>query len=948
MLDRRGLINQGLFETLLKKSPARHADIQKVADLWSFQLSTDLVGEHPGPRGFKRVTPSQDAGSALPKRFFMGHPPSWSDLRLDVDVRRRIDYGNNFIQYDEFLANVISEAIAPGPLILFGEGGSGKTTFLRRLMYDIAGHGHAALRHVTDANFDIDEVVRLTADLPKPVFVFFDDAQYQAARIFALSRELSYSGNTTFIIGAARRNEWNSAIAHLRGAKSYESAFLPRLDAYEARQLIGRLKKHDALGSLQDLSEDQQLDALTVKANNQLLVGLLEATQGKRFRDIVIDEFHGIVGTRASALYMAVCIFSGLGFRTPDKVALLISEADSRFSFESDVFPSLELVVSYEDTPLGFDLLPRHRIIANELVQHLCRTPGAHFDACLSALGKMANVRRPVKRVQNFAARLGPKILKRNLISNPEDAKKLVEFLLSAGVGDYRYGAETRRRKHRLVRQAPTSRRTRRYEQFYQVFEMAHPNQNQFRSCVPIIRQFLGDEEAIALISEALALKPQWNHLRFDWALIEYERNNIEASERIISEVLRRQGTTDDEITLPVALAVDIATHRARTDAETALAYLAMARPNLHRGMQDPKLYFLYVARQFEAIGNIAAAIDSLKEGLDFISGPKWAIESCERVLAHYLAQHRPAEFLSWAEKHTPRNGEVPYYLTRCHVERAVAIRDAAGVKEIWATTIRGREAVSDVARQSLDQEGSEVLDFVVGAVGLDGLADDVLSAIIERAAQINDFARLSELAQKSARITFLLRNSAKDAAAAGNAEKFRLYSSAAGGETSQDDVLLLILTSALDACDEQGILSFLEQLRGVPTLPLSTAKKLLHRAIGRQREDVAAAVLSKVDNGKKLSFEVVQIHLKTGSLSVLGIVDRLFDRPALPSWAVMLLLHSALVANDLKTALEVCGRTNNLPQVFSMLRKRLKVVGQEQEAFLERLSASLGTASKA
>lgn len=166
-----------------------------------------------------------------------------------------------------------------------------------------------------------------------------------------------------------------------------------------------------------------------------------------------------------------------------------------------------------------------------------------------------------------------------------------------------------------------------------------------------MLRQHAGDDEALGLIQEALAIDGRWGELYLDWAIIESERGNLESAEEIIAALLLRQSDLAGQIRLPIGLAVELARFRGKTDHERAIQYLRTAEAGLFPGMVDFAQYFLTLANECEAAGPWGESIATLKRGLDTIAGPPRLIKDMERVLICSLMRHDSDDFEEWVHK---------------------------------------------------------------------------------------------------------------------------------------------------------------------------------------------------------------------------------------------------------------------------------------------------------
>src|SRR5690606_19372890 len=112
------------------------------------------------------------------------------------------------------------------------------------------------------------------------------------------------------VFTAERINVWNMECERLEEHLS-ESFRLRYLSHDEIGNLVDLLEQHDCLGpNLQSKSRDERIQQFEQKAGRQLLLALHEATMGRRFEDILLDEYHRIYPQVAQQLYRTVCILN--------------------------------------------------------------------------------------------------------------------------------------------------------------------------------------------------------------------------------------------------------------------------------------------------------------------------------------------------------------------------------------------------------------------------------------------------------------------------------------------------------------------------------------------------------------------------------------------------------------------------------------------------------------
>ena len=114
----------------------------------------------------------------------------------------------------------------------------------------------------------------------------------------------------TFVAGV-RTSDWN----RLKGRtpfiaiREYE---LGDLSHGEILRLIQKLKSENCLGELEGLSDSDCIARFKGPAKKNLLVALYEATKGKPFEDILIDEYETLISDEARAVYLTICMLNRL------------------------------------------------------------------------------------------------------------------------------------------------------------------------------------------------------------------------------------------------------------------------------------------------------------------------------------------------------------------------------------------------------------------------------------------------------------------------------------------------------------------------------------------------------------------------------------------------------------------------------------------------------------
>lgn len=185
------------------------------------------------------LVPHLEEANTSSNKFYYGAPPTWKELAAKLDVSRT--------ESSILLDGAPQEGEAGRQLnVLLGATGSGKTTILKRVAYNLAEQG---LLHVLWTS-ELARLSRTTADtldmIDVPVALIVDNLADHAQ---ALNDVLSMSEKEDiFIIGAERayRQEY---LVRTFGSGGFSSITVERLSALDVKRLIDVLVERALIGS---------------------------------------------------------------------------------------------------------------------------------------------------------------------------------------------------------------------------------------------------------------------------------------------------------------------------------------------------------------------------------------------------------------------------------------------------------------------------------------------------------------------------------------------------------------------------------------------------------------------------------------------------------------------------------------------------------------------------
>ena len=324
----------------------------------------------------QHVREGMSMASVNARDFFKGMSGSWDPISRNLDVERRF--------VDEFLLTAVLEPPNDNRLetyLLKGHAGSGKSIALRRAAWNASVHHNALVFWLMNGGKIRIEYIRELYNLTdERIYIFIEDAIQDLNNIRTLSITASRESLPVTLVFGARTNEWNIA-EDVHEQNITDDFELSDLNDREISQLLSRLETHQCLGLLETLSENERHDHFRLTAQRQLLVALHEATLGKTFEEIVLDEYTNLIPSEAQSLYLDVATFHR--FRVPLRAGLVsrISGINLEY-FRTKLLGPLEHVVKviYDRRSRDFAYETRHPVIADLVCQQVLQDPSERSD----------------------------------------------------------------------------------------------------------------------------------------------------------------------------------------------------------------------------------------------------------------------------------------------------------------------------------------------------------------------------------------------------------------------------------------------------------------------------------------------------------------------------------------------------------------------------------------
>lgn len=331
--------------------------------------------------------------------FFRGDKANWRLIAKKVAFERDLEDE----VYDALLDYATNSAKRPLTTLILAPAGYGTTTFLRtlaaRLVHDRAG---AVFMHKEGAPLVQGDIEFAVSLFPAecPFFLIDNAADYEGAIYTALHHLRDIDKRAMFLLGE-RLNEWRYT---RRGRPSGREFVIEPLSDPEITRLLICLESSNELNALAELSPELRFAAIKQSYQQELLVTLREATEGKAFDAILEDEFRSIPTELGRRLYLVVSCFYQHGALVRDSLISEVLSVPLTRLYPATIDATAGVIVFEELDPAygHYTARARHRKIA-AVVWERCAEPGEREHIILSALSRMnLNYGTDVKAFEDF------------------------------------------------------------------------------------------------------------------------------------------------------------------------------------------------------------------------------------------------------------------------------------------------------------------------------------------------------------------------------------------------------------------------------------------------------------------------------------------------------------------------------------------------------------------
>ena len=321
----------------------------------------------------KQIEPANNADI-----FYDGFPPDWNEIEANFDFPREQYLQKNGIR--DSINSTLKHLSSPKFQLIKGVGGTGKTTLLKRIAYDISRdipdvyYLDTTEKNQNELSFFYEELFNLlTTKIDKKIIITINGLLNLIKPINFLKDEkmLREFNNYPILFIVTEHNsnynylKLNYRLPHFE--QIFELGKVTEGEIDSIFQKINTLEANSQLSKIHRPLSDSTLKILCLEGyGRHLIVILMQIRRGKQFIEIIKDECIKLESLDttlfSSNVYYLICLINKLNFKIPDEMIF--------HSLQKDLLSGYKELKKYcagiiNDS--GDFLQPRHKIIANEV-----------------------------------------------------------------------------------------------------------------------------------------------------------------------------------------------------------------------------------------------------------------------------------------------------------------------------------------------------------------------------------------------------------------------------------------------------------------------------------------------------------------------------------------------------------------------------------------------------
>lgn len=321
--------------------------------------------------------------------YLVGQEPTWSDLISGRIIAREGDndiFKHAIDSIEQTNAARTTQDAEAHVILITGTAGTGKSSTMRRLAYQVAAEGNPVGWIDVDTEIAPHTLVNAARDSKFFPVLFIDDVDRYGQTSPGLLRDLARSPGIFLVVASLR----SSKVAELESdpalARANKCLFtMASLSDGDISGLLEVLDRERRLGELAGLPPQERVRRLQGYAGRQLLVAMIEATSGRKLEEKVCSEWTDLPPA-SKMLYAMIAVATTLRYRVSESELLLASDAPSAPAIPQELKRLWQTNIVIRDKE-NLRIRARHRVIAERLFDELQRQHQNTLAEAIQRLG---------------------------------------------------------------------------------------------------------------------------------------------------------------------------------------------------------------------------------------------------------------------------------------------------------------------------------------------------------------------------------------------------------------------------------------------------------------------------------------------------------------------------------------------------------------------------------
>lgn len=334
-------------------------------------------------RGILSPLNASDAISSHIRDFYKGFYPTWEDIVQNVPAELQA------------LEKVVTAARENSPFtVVTGPAGCGKSTLIMQAALKLSDSPKWSVYFINELPQDLRatlEALDASCDESVEVILVVIDNIDSFANDLAEFRTARYK--RIRFLAAERENIWTSKVSRKLANFNPLEVYVSEFTEVDAAQILSKLERYGSWTRLGQLTPQQRLDELMVRARRQLLIALMEATSGIGFEKIIENDYKSIPSNDERLVLLIIGLATVHRASTKEELLNRALNELGLLRNSAVLLGNLHGIVQRS----GSKLSVRHPVYVNHLFERVV-DPNQIEQAIRALLGAFAKYENPVMK----------------------------------------------------------------------------------------------------------------------------------------------------------------------------------------------------------------------------------------------------------------------------------------------------------------------------------------------------------------------------------------------------------------------------------------------------------------------------------------------------------------------------------------------------------------------